>query len=228
MFHDVGLVDGLLAAGPTFDVSVTDLASRFDIQQLVARTLLTYLELLGVLRQGTPFYGTYEAKLLTSMQALLAPFSDEARRFLQAVFAAAKEGRTWYQVEPARVAVQLGVERERVGRALLTSYFGEQLPGPCGHCSFCETGQAGVLGAEPTPAPIKSVLDLAEFDRLRQEKASALGQPRQQARFLCGINSPALSQARLGSHALFGILGAHRFADVLAWCAEGSGRGVDA
>jgi len=180
VFHGVGLVDELLAAGPTFDVSVTDLASRFDIRQLVVRTLLTYLELLGVLRQGTPFYGTYEAKLLTSMQALL------------------------------------------------TSYFGEQLPGPCGHCSFCDTGQAGVLGAEPTLAPIKSVLDLAEFDRLRHEKASALGQPRQQARFLCGITSPALSQARLGSHALFGILGAHRFADVLAWCAEGSGRGVDA
>ena len=46
----------------------------------------------------------------------------------------------------------------------------------------------------------------------------ALGQPRQQARFLCGLTSPALTRARLSSNPLFGILAAHHFDDVLAWC----------
>ncbi len=45
----------------------------------------------------------------------------------------------------------------------------------------------------------------------------ALATPRQQARLLCGITSPATSKARLGKHPLFGRLATQRFADVLAW-----------
>jgi len=55
------VVDELLAAGPAFDVSLADLSARHDVRLLVLRTLLTYLELLGVVRQGTPFYAAYEA-----------------------------------------------------------------------------------------------------------------------------------------------------------------------
>jgi len=44
-------------------------------------------------------------------------------------------------------------------------------------------------------------------------------QTRQQARFLCGLTSPALTSARLSRHALFGTLEAYPFAEVLAWCA---------
>ena len=52
----------LLAPGPDFDVSLYDLSSRHDLRLLVLRTALTYLELLGVLRQGTPFYAGYELR----------------------------------------------------------------------------------------------------------------------------------------------------------------------
>ncbi|HEX8831194.1 MAG TPA: ATP-dependent DNA helicase RecQ, partial [Longimicrobium sp.] len=47
------LVDELLGSGSSFDVSIFDLSSRHDIRQLVVKTALTYLELLGVLHQGT-------------------------------------------------------------------------------------------------------------------------------------------------------------------------------
>jgi ATP-dependent DNA helicase RecQ len=47
---------------------------------------------------------------------------------------------------------------------------------------------------------------------------AALGTARQQARFLCGLSSPATGQARLSRNPLFGRLEDYRFADVLAAC----------
>jgi ATP-dependent DNA helicase RecQ len=47
----------------------------------------------------------------------------------------------------------------------------------------------------------------------------ALAGARQQARFLCGITSPAASRARLSRDPLFGVLAERRFAEVLEWCA---------
>src|SRR6266511_4059404 len=79
------LVRELLDLGSAFDVSVADLSSRHDIRQLVARTILTYLELLGILRQGTPFYAGYEAKPLIDLDQILARFTGEPRRFVSRI-----------------------------------------------------------------------------------------------------------------------------------------------
>jgi ATP-dependent DNA helicase RecQ len=113
-----GVVEELLRAGSAFDVSVADLSARHDLRVLVLRTLLTYLELFGVLRQGTPFYAGYEAKPLEPLEAIFARLSGEPRQFIQRVFGAAKKGRVWYSLDPSVVAQALGAERERVVRAL--------------------------------------------------------------------------------------------------------------
>jgi ATP-dependent DNA helicase RecQ len=64
-------------------------------------------------------------------------------------------------------------------------------------------------------API--TLDTAALSALRSEHTAALGHPRQLARFLCGLSSPAASRAKLPKHALFGCLAERPFASVLAW-----------
>ena len=96
----------------------------------------------------------------------------------------------------------------------LLAYFGEEL-GPCGHCVRCE-GQA----AEPLPPPNYTAPGSTEA------RASAsfawkgirrLATPRQTARFLCGVSSPATSQAKLRSHAMFGSLDSVPFREVLAF-----------
>jgi ATP-dependent DNA helicase RecQ len=112
------VVTALLDAGPTFDVSLSDLSTRHDIRPLVLRTVLTYLELAGVLRQGTPFYAGYEAKPLLQLDQIFARFSGERRAFLTRIFAAAKKGRIWYGMNPVDLAAQLASDRERVVRAL--------------------------------------------------------------------------------------------------------------
>ena len=55
-------------------------------------------------------------------------------------------------------------------------------------------------------------------ETVRIENVLALGTPRQQARFLAGITSPATSRAKLTRVPVFGSLAERRFADVLAWC----------
>jgi ATP-dependent DNA helicase RecQ len=97
----------------------------------------------------------------------------------------------------------------------LVGYFGEQLPAPCGHCTFCLTGERQHVSnsaVEPIGLHRRDVAELAA------EHEAALGSPRQQARFLCGLTSPATTRARLTRHPLFGALAQHRFVEVLAWC----------
>jgi ATP-dependent DNA helicase RecQ len=281
-----GIVTELLGYGPAFDISVAELSSRFDIRQVVLRTVLAYLELLGFLRQGTPFYASYDVRPLEELDLILRRFDAEPRRFVYSMFKAAKKGRIWYHLDPAEVAARLGAARERVLRALhyleehrlvelrtsearlrftrldsgaldvealvtklaerferrehqevsriqqvlqlvsnngcqtasLVGYFGETLPSPCGHCTFCETGRARLLPTPPPIPPIEVLLDTGAFAELRMAHPEALALPRQQARFLCGLTSPALTRARLTSNPLFGALAEHRFAGVLAWC----------
>ncbi|HEY3613138.1 MAG TPA: hypothetical protein VGK92_05505, partial [Gaiellales bacterium] len=72
-----------------------------------------------------------------------------------------------------------------------------------------------------TPAPrpdIEQVAQRAAVDALSAAHPDALGAPRQLARFLCGLSSPATTRTKLTRHELYGALAAQRFADVLALC----------
>ena len=280
-----GLIDGLFALPAEFDVSLYEVSARYDIRPLVLRTALTYLELLGFLRQGTPFYAGYKIKTLLPLAEIAAKFQGERSRFIADIFSRAKEGRTWYSLDAVAAGAELGQDRARIIRALeyleeqgwaqlqvsevrqrytrlrepddlgmligklalrfqrreqqevrrvsqvfdlveqqgcqtnsLVGYFGEQRAQPCGHCTFCLTGLAGKLPQSLTPAPFPAGLAVDDFVSLRTTHPEALGNPRQAARFLCGLSSPALTKAKLSRHELFGTFEERRFADVLAWC----------
>lgn len=75
----------------------------------------------------------------------------------------------------------------------LLSYFGEPID-PCGHCGICK-------GDAPVFLPRRSVskVDAEVLERisdLASRYPKALGQSRQKARFLCGLNSPAVTAER--------------------------------
>ncbi len=281
-----GLVADLLGRGPAFDVAQSDLSARYDLRPLVLKTALTYLELLGVLRQGTPYYAGFEVRPLHAIEDIYSRFDQNRAAFLTRVFEAAKKGRIWYSLDPLEVARRLGEERQRVVRALeylesqkmvelrvsdvrqrysrlrpaedaaaltgelmarfrrreeqeiarlkmvldlvthdgcqvnaLVGYFGEVRPAPCGHCSFCRSGRQALPASRQTP-PLPAGLDVVAFQELRKKHPGALGHPRQAARFLCGLTSPALTRAKLARHALFGALEDRPFLDVLGWCAK--------
>jgi ATP-dependent DNA helicase RecQ len=281
-----GLLTELLDAGPSFHLGLGELSGRHDIRLLVLRTALTYLELLGVLRQGTPFYAGYELRPLLDPAEIAAKFQGERAQFIAAIFAAARKGRVWYALDPGQVAAALGQDRDRLVRALdylgeqgwaevrvsevrqryrrlrpaedaaalvaelarrfearerqeigrvaqilalvthdgcqvnaLVAHFGEARAAPCGHCTHCLTGRRQLLPQQPPRPPLSAELDLAAIRALCADQPVALAGPRQLARLLCGLGSPALTRARLTRHALFGAAEHRPFAEVLAWCA---------
>ena len=86
------LVDEVFRQGDDFDVSIYDLSGAHDIRNTVVRTLLTYLELLGHIDAGTPFYAEYQFKPLVSSAEILRHFEGERKAFLQKVLAQAQQG----------------------------------------------------------------------------------------------------------------------------------------
>jgi ATP-dependent DNA helicase RecQ len=108
------LASDLLRRGVEFDVSLYELSQAHDIRPLVLRTALTYLELAGVLRQGTPFYATYKVKLLASLEEIGAAMPPAKAAFVEAVFDAAKAGREYHTIATVEVAEKLGEPRERI------------------------------------------------------------------------------------------------------------------
>ncbi len=128
----------------------------------------------------------------------------------------------------ARFDRREAAEAERIARVVslvthdgcqvqaLVGYFGEVRDEPCGHCTFCLTGRAQEL-SEPDAITTIDV-DRTALEALVLDHEDALGTPRQQARFLCGLTSPATGRAKLGRNALFGSTADLPFADVLSWC----------
>jgi ATP-dependent DNA helicase RecQ len=109
------------------------------------------------------------------------------------------------------------VEMCEVSRCLpqqLLEYFGEE-SAPCGNCGYCR----GEHGGGALPGARREELTLDEVEMIRGAKAEqhpALRQPRQLARFLCGLTSPATSRARLQRDDRFGALSEMPFLEVLA------------
>ena len=96
----------------------------------------------------------------------------------------------------------------------LRHYFGEadaQTCGICNHCRQAELVPVTLPPAQPlTQAQKKIIADV------RAENHAALRHPRQLARLLCGLPSPATSRASLKSHPAFGSLAEVPFASLLA------------
>ena len=96
----------------------------------------------------------------------------------------------------------------------LLSYFGEDLARLCGHCGPC---LGDVTMSRPPVRQRK--LDAGDHQAVEQVQAmshKALLTPRQRARFLCGLSSPATSRGGLTKHPLFGVLIDRPFGLVLA------------
>ncbi len=277
------LVTDLLSRGDTFDLSMYHLSDQHDIRQLVLKTALTYLELLGAIREGAPFYAGYKYTLKRPAQEIIAKFPGERGEFIRAIFAQGRAAAKWTHINPEAAAQSMGQPRQRIITALdflndqgdivleasevrsrftrqensppaqeladelvrrfihreeaeiqrigrlmefvkhegchsnaLAAYFGEHRAEPCGNCAQCMTGRPVTVPAENTPPPVITGSDHEALRQLQDDHPNALAHPRQVARFLCGIPSPALSKAKLSKHPLHAKWQDSHFPDVLA------------
>lgn len=275
--HLDALIGHLLSLGNPFDIAVYDLSNQFDIRPLVINTVLTYLELEGVIAGTGPFYSTYQIRFELPQAQLLQGFDAARAEFLQRVFASGKQGRIWLTLDVTHAAEALGEPRERLLKALqyleqqgsistqvkgvrqqyrrlqtpdlaqlcgrlgqlfarreeqslsrlrqvldyaedahclpaqLCGYFGDNLTEACGQCSSCLES-----GARSLPTLADAAMSAAQqrsIDSLIAEGQEALRHPRQLARFLCGLSSPATF--RLRKHPAYGSLSAQPFQQLL-------------
>ncbi|HYF37825.1 MAG TPA: RecQ family zinc-binding domain-containing protein, partial [Prosthecobacter sp.] len=284
------LMDHLLRQGPEFDISMYELSQATDIRPLVIETVITHLELNGVLRPLGSFYASYQYRFLQPEERVLSGHQPERQAFLRRFFRCGKRGSKWTTVSPDEAAAELNEPRDRILKALtwlqeageielkpsgsrqkfrlcedaasrdvtaLTSrmqamfahrerrdierlgqvlalaqergcltrwllhYFGEAMEAACGACTSCLEKKKGLTEDSPRPlprskAPPITTEDVSQIRALLDERHASLRTPRQLARFLCGLTSPATSRERLTRHEAFAMLERVPFADVLA------------
>jgi ATP-dependent DNA helicase RecQ len=274
------LIDRVLRLGPVFDVSPYELSTVCDIRPGVVSTVMTYLDIDGIIEATGTFYATYRAKLLHTAEKILAGFAPAERKFVKRILDSGELKRWWLYFYPTPIAEELGVSREKIVSAInslqsagdiilgvsgvrhgyklkkdpgdikeltarlvekfqsreqsdlarlrqvlalsahrgcltgyLTKHFGETLAGPCGHCDRCR-GVPAKTTKRPKPRRVTDD-EIAAVRKLVDEKHAALATPRQLARFLCGMASPAATRARLTRTNAFAMLADLPFAEVL-------------
>jgi len=274
------LIDRLLRLGSVFDVSPYELSTICDIRPGVVATVVTYLEIDGVLDATGTFYSTYRLRLLQPLEKIFAGRAAKERKLMQQILDSGEKKRGWLYIYPSILTEKIGVPREKIVSTLnslqtagdiilsvwgvrqgyrlrkdpgdlgaltsalaekfrtreaadlgrlrqvlglsahrgcltgyLTKHFGEALEAPCGHCDRCR-GRAATVIKRPKIRRIQDE-EIAAVRTLMDEKHAALGTPRQLARFLCGMASPAATRARLTRNAAFGMLADLPFAEVM-------------
>ena len=274
------IVTELLGSDEEIDIAITDLSRRHDIRQLVVNTLLTRLELNGIIRSEGHYYGDIRFAPTGSSAEILAQYPDKQAAFIRKIFACCTKARKWITLDIEKAIEHTGQQRSVILRALdslqhkglaqlqlagyrqrfrrlqqdvdipalcqqlqetfleheameiariesmlayaqsnscltgkLLHYFGEPIE-PCGHCGIC-LGDAPAQLTERQYTQIEST-HLSNFTAVVEKNPKALSRPRQQARFLCGLNSPAVSATRgLRGNPHFGSCAEVAFAEVL-------------
>ncbi|HHD64626.1 MAG TPA: RecQ family ATP-dependent DNA helicase, partial [Desulfobulbaceae bacterium] len=113
-----GCIDYLLDQEHFFSCSVYELGNLFDIRPLVVKTLLTYLELEGVIKSTGPFYAEYKFKPLKSSAEILARFDAERQTFLRTLFSCAVKKQVWFTIDLDQAVQKTGSPRKRIITAL--------------------------------------------------------------------------------------------------------------
>ena len=118
-------------------------------------------------------------------------------------------------IDRLREVVELAEGEGCIVRRLL-AYFGEVLENDCGECSRCTGGQVGEITLPGSGVREIEPEEVEAIHAVAAEKHAALRSPRQLARFMCGISSPAATRAKLGKHDTFALLETVAFQEVLA------------
>ncbi len=282
------LLDHVLRKGTEFDISHWELSRVVDIRSNVLETVLTYLELDGIIQPIGAFYNGYQFQFLHTEVRVLAGHEAKEQAFLKKLFNGCKRSYKWNKLENVDVIAQeIGETRERIVQALamleesgdielkpsglrhryrlcgaadkrdpdqlsdrmvelfakrekkdaerlqlvmdlvqdtgcltrhLMLYFGEELGKDCGHCGSCNAKTDKPRIIPKSKKRLITVEHVGAIQALMDENHSALRAPRQIARFLCGISSPAVLRDRLTRKDAFGLLQGFPFDEVLDQC----------
>ncbi len=183
------LVVDLLSRPPEFAISTYDLSQRYDVRPTVLSTLLTYLELDGVLAATGPFFAEYKFQPARPLSEIIAGFDAKRVEFLTRVFDRARQNRVWSTLDVAEAAEVLGEPRARIVAAL--GYLEER-----GDLTVQATGpKLGYRLLEPDADPAALTADL--ITRFADREARDVARVARMASF---ATEPGCLTARLVEH----------------------------
>lgn len=102
----------------TFDISHYELSRAYDIRPLVLDTILTYLELDGIIEPLGPYYTGYDVAFTQPKLKLLAKHTPERQVFLTSLFKSGQMGSRWLKLILNECVITLNQPRERIVSAL--------------------------------------------------------------------------------------------------------------
>lgn len=180
-------VELLVGQQKDFFVSYYTLAYEADIREPVIRTLMTYLELSGVIESTASRYDAYQFKAHVSSETILSHFSGERRQFAASVLALTVKKKIWFHIALAQAANRLECDRGRIVQML--EFFSEK--------GWIELRVSGLVFGYRTIRPIGDVDELAHelCEYLLKRETGELARLNQLFELMCGdsCHSQALS-----------------------------------
>ncbi len=196
-----GIFEGLDEEWKWWTVKAIETAERLGISPVKLRGMMSELEEAGdVSLKRSNWRQAYRMKkepgeIRLLMEAMAASFQEKEASDLK------------------RLEQMLALSSTRVCLTkTLLRHFGEKMESDCGHCDRC-------LGKTPKKLKRKkarktTTAELEAMKALFDARHAALGTPRQMARFLCGMSSPASTRARLYRLDEYGMLADMPFREV--------------
>jgi ATP-dependent DNA helicase RecQ len=111
------LVDHLLRRGRDVDASHYELTRVTDIRPAVMETVLTYLEMEGLLEPRGSFYAQYRMAFERPEAQVLSGFPAKHRQFMEQIFATGKRWWKWLTVDIETAAAAVGASSEQIIQA---------------------------------------------------------------------------------------------------------------
>ena len=97
--------DEVLSDGDPLELSIYDLSARHDVRDLVVKTLLTYLELEGILQPTGAIYTQYKFQPQRPSAEILKRFDPARAKFVGDIFKQARPGFKVWLIWSSRPAV---------------------------------------------------------------------------------------------------------------------------
>ena len=118
------LLNIIQAAGEIWDVRLINIPALCNIRMLPIKTLLVYLEIMGIIKPLHSYFATYRFALNLDEQSIINKFKGERKQFIQEVFDTCNKARKWWTVDFDNIKQNPNLDRQRIISAL--EYFSEQ------------------------------------------------------------------------------------------------------
>ncbi|NRA82501.1 MAG: RecQ family ATP-dependent DNA helicase [Gammaproteobacteria bacterium] len=101
-----------------WEIVQNSLSSQSNIRLLSLKTLLVYLEILGIIKPLYSYFAEYKYKVLSSEAQVLASFNGERQDFVKAIFNSSDKAKLWATINFDTLNNQYSSGRSRVITAL--------------------------------------------------------------------------------------------------------------